>query len=68
MIPPVDGVKPSLRTFQKLRLILSTYQDGSGQLRVSEDKLYLVGETLNVQSRLPLVERHRKANQLLMSL
>lgn len=38
MIPHFDGVKPSLRTFQKLRLILSTYQDGSGQLRVSEDK------------------------------
>jgi len=33
-----DGTIPSSTVFQKLRLILSTYQDGSGQLRVSEEK------------------------------
>lgn len=32
-----DEIIPSYSTFQKLRLILSTYQDGSGQLRVSEN-------------------------------
>jgi len=35
-----DGITPSHSIFQKLRLILSTYQDGSGQLRVSEDKTF----------------------------
>jgi len=33
-----DAIIPPYGTFQKLRLILSTYQDGSGQLRVSENK------------------------------
>lgn len=38
MIPHFEGLYPSSSIFQKLRLILSTYQDGSGQLRMSEDK------------------------------
>ncbi|MFN8496126.1 MAG: hypothetical protein U0350_51515 [Caldilineaceae bacterium] len=37
MTSSFDGFIPSYSIFQKLRLILSTYQDGSGQLRVSED-------------------------------
>jgi hypothetical protein len=38
MIPQFHGITPSFQTFQKLRLILSTYQDGSGQLHVGENK------------------------------
>jgi hypothetical protein len=38
IIPQFNGITPSFQIFQKLRLILSTYQDGSGQLYVAGNK------------------------------